>query len=536
MNQFSQHSLFARDTYWRSIWVFALYRIAIAVIILVSHIGLKKHAWLTNYDSDLYFTFALAYLAFSLFAAALTWFKWPSLDRQVMLQILADIGFIVLLMFAAGGLKSGIGLLTVIAIASVSLISEGRLALFYASIATIALLLEQTYQLVTWDQEYDDYTQAVMLSLSYFATAWLAHSFAQRTNLSERLASQQKVDLENLGQINALITEEMQDGVLVVDGNFQLKHHNEQANELLHIQLEVAQDHALDFYIPELGYLIREWMNSPPDQENNVFKLASTDRELKVRFLPISSYKNQGVVVFIEDWTQMQAQAQQLKLAALGQLTANIAHEIRNPLSAISHATQLLQEDPEQDPTSTRMLQIITDNVERMEQMVRDILELNRRDRTKQEKISLQAFLKEFHEQFCTTEKIPTTHFILVPELTSAEILFDQRHLHQILWNLCRNGWRHCQQKEESLALTLRSSSRGRNLYVEVVDDGPGIPADIQAHLFEPFFTTETTGTGLGLYIARELCEANSASLRYTGLNPGSLFTIQVKKLQKTKS
>jgi len=517
------------STYWRSIGIFNLYRLIIACVFLGSHFLLSEHSLRDNYNSSLYVELATGYLLFGITASVFTWMRWPQFDRQVTIQVITDIFFIVTLMFAAGGIKSGLGLLLVIAIASASLISQGRLALFYAAVASIALLLEQSYQLISWGEHYDDYSHAVMLCLSCFATAWLAHSLAKRTYFSESLASQRGIDLENLGQINALITQEMQDGVLVVDNEFKLRHHNIQAENLLNIDNQVHEQ-PLDEYLPEVAIMVRQWMSQAQTTSSHMAKLTSGDKELKLRFMPVGSNRQQGVVIFIEDWSQMQAQAQQQKLAALGQLTANIAHEIRNPLSAISHATQLLQEEESADPSSKRMLQIISDNVQRMDQMVKDVLELNRRDRTKQETISLNQFLAEFHEQFCQIEKISANDFKLNLDSHSVQIEFDRRHLHQILWNLCRNGWRHCQQKAGSLQLSSRASSRSRYTQIEILDDGNGIAPEIQIHLFEPFFTTESTGTGLGLYIARELCEANSATIKYKNRNPGSLFTLQVKK------
>jgi two-component system sensor histidine kinase PilS (NtrC family) len=189
-----------------------------------------------------------------------------------------------------------------------------------------------------------------------------------------------------------------------------------------------------------------------------------------------------------------------------------------------------LQEEESKDPAHARMLQIIDNNVQRMDLMVKDILELNRRDRTRQEAISIQEFLKEFHSEFCQVEKIPHHGFVL--ELTQALLLinFDRRHLNQILWNLCRNGWRHSRQESGSLRLSLRLSQLSQGVLLEIADDGPGVAADIRQHLFEPFFTTESTGTGLGLYIARELCEANAASIHYTGHEIGGSFTIHIKQ------
>lgn len=226
----------------------------------------------------------------------------------------------------------------------------------------------------------------------------------------------------------------------------------------------------------------------------------------------------------------MQTQAHQVKLAALGRLTANIAHEIRNPLSAISHANQLLQEE-DTDPATKRMLQIIGDNVQRLDQIIKDVLELNRRDRTNQEVIHLEHFIFDFYTQFCAVEKIPASCFKLTLINAETVISFDRRHLNQILWNLCKNGWRHCKKAENSLKLTLALTEKTKTVHIEISDDGAGIPESVRSHLFEPFFTTEKSGTGLGLYIARELADANGAKLQYKSTDAGTQFIIHIKKV-----
>ena len=515
-------------TYWRSLSYLWLYRITIALFFLGAYLFLGQDIWWSHYNSKLYLVLSSSYLFFSLFTLGLTSIKWPQFNHLLTLQISIDIVFIVSLMYSVGGIKSGLGLLLVVAIAASSLISQGRLALFYAALASIALLLEQSYRMLSLQDDVNDYSHAVMLSLSCFATAWLAHSLAKRSDQSEALASQRGIDLENLAQVNELITQEMQDGVVVIDKDFRLRHHNLQAEGLLK-PLQPDWDASLvDHCLPELARLMRQWVED--GLESSTVRLQAEQRELILRFMPVGNSRSQGAVIFIEDWSQIQAQAQQMKLAALGKLTANIAHEIRNPLSSISHASQLLQEDEGKDPASARMLQIIDDNVQRMDLMVKDILELNRRDRTRQEMVPIQSFLQEFHGQFCQVEKIPPHGFVLELAGETLTINFDRRHLNQILWNLCRNGWRHSKQGDSSLRLSLRISQLSHGVLLEIADDGPGVAPDMRQHLFEPFFTTESTGTGLGLYIARELCEANAASIHYTGHDFGGSFTIHIKQ------
>lgn len=518
------------DAYWRTMRLFGLYRGIIALILFATYFLLQERSWDENADRTLYLDVAAGYLGFSLLAALFTSLRWPRFNRQLTLQVMGDIGFIVVLMFSAGGVRSGLGVLLVIAIAGAALISQGRLALFYAALATITLLLEQTWQVLTQDSQPNDYTHAAMLSLSCFATAWLAHTFAKRARESEDLASRRGIDLENLALVNQLIIRDMQDGVVVVDRELRLRHFNSQAEHLLGNRVGEQAPLRLDTFSPELDVALQAWQQGGAEEAAATpAKLTVNGMELRLRFLPVGEDRRQGAVIFVEDWSRVQSQAQQLKLASLGRLTANIAHEIRNPLSAISHASQLLLEDEGQSATQQRLLQIINDNVHRLDQMVQDVLQLNQRDRARQESVVLGQFLQEFIGQFCAVEKIPEDSLQVETALASAAVRFDPRHLHQILWNLSRNGWRHGSGRPGSLRLRLTQTRKKHDYVIDVLDDGPGVPAEIRHHLFEPFFTTESSGTGLGLYIARELCEANGASIEYMDLNGASCFRIFIK-------
>jgi len=538
-------------TRWRSLKLYNLYRLIIAVLLFLTQ-GISSES-LSNFNSsgdfflNSFSSLVIAYFIFSAISAIFTWLEKPNLDISLPAQIIIDIIFIVLIMHTQQGSQSSIGLLLIVTIAAGSLISIGRLALFYAAIASIGILLEQTFHILDVSNPSENYTSAVLLSLGCFATAWLAYSLAKRSQESELLAAQRGLDIQNMAQINALITDEMQDGVLVVDQDLLIKHHNHQAEVLLGLDNKLTyadnwQKKPLSEVSPEIESLMQYWLAEKTPEHGFVpthntipsfIKLTALSRELRLRFLPISENRNQGAVIFIEDWSQMQTQAHQVKLAALGRLTANIAHEIRNPLSAISHANQLLQEE-DTDPATKRMLQIISDNVQRLDQIIKDVLELNRRDRTNQETIHVESFMHDFYTQFCAVEKIPESSFTLLLKTKETIVVFDRRHLNQILWNLCKNGWRHCRKSEGSLKLALHVNENANTMRVEITDDGEGVPDNIQAHLFEPFFTTENTGTGLGLYIARELADANGAKLQYKALESddgsGSKFIMHLKR------
>lgn len=526
------------STRWHSLKLYNAYRILIAVMLLISQDLVAIDRGWQAFDLQLLFHITFAYLLFSVIAATCTWFEKPKLEIALTAQIVLDVLFIVLIMHAQQIDRASISLLLVIAIASASLISNGRLALFYASIASIGLLIEQTYNTFFLNSNASNYSSAAMLGLACFAIAWLAYSLAKRAQQSEKLASERGLDLKNMSQINALITQAMHDGVLIIGQQYEIKHHNTPSETLLGINHDAWQEKTLTEVAPEIAKLMQSWQSETDSGTNipntHIFKTNTNTRELRVSFLPISESRHEGAVVFIEDWSQMQTQAHQVKLAALGRLTANIAHEIRNPLSAISHANQLLQEDEHIDPVNRRMLQIISDNVQRLDQIIKDVLELNRRDRTNQEIITLDYFINEFYIQFCAVEKIQTHHFVLEKPSSAARVVFDRRHLNQILWNLCKNGWRHSQQAQNSLKLTVSQTYNA--IQISVIDDGAGITEQVAAHLFEPFFTTENTGTGLGLYIAQELAEANGAKLQFKTSPQGTHFTLLIEKLNENRT
>jgi len=517
----------------RAIRIINVFRFILSLVFVVFYIYADDLNLMNSENAPLFFSLALAYLLFSITLLVITPLKSSAVIFFHPLQIVIDILFIIMMMYAAGGIQSGLGLLLIVTIVTASLVSNGRLALFYAAIATIGLLLEQSYRIIRWELAASSYTQSVMLSLSCFATAWLAYSLAKRVLQSEALASSRGVDLENLAQVNELITQEMQDGVIVVDENLNIRHHNSQATLLLALPNHDTDELSLKGNAPIIANALSDWLHG--SGKNKDLIISVNNRELNLRFEPINhQILELGAVIFIQDWSKIQAAAQQAKLAALGRLTANIAHEIRNPLSAISHANQLLQEDENFAAANVRILQIIEDNTQRINQIIKDVLELNRRDRTLQETIGLNQFITDFHTQFCAIEKIPSTHFSISHCIQQNSITFDRRHLTQILWNLCKNGWEHSRKEIGSLSLHCTQTQSAAPaakavMKLEIIDDGAGVDEQNRSKLFEPFHTTKTTGNGLGLYISRELAEANNSKLIYQPLEHGSAFILQFK-------
>ncbi len=521
-----------RAEFWRSLLYFNVYRSLVPVTLIA--VVLMGGEPLFGAEAPKLFLWSMGlYAVFAAAAFVSIFARQPDFETQLTAHSLADVLFIVLAMHASGGIMSGLGLLLLASQAAAALISRGRMMLFYAAVGSLAVLAEQSYRTLggggsAW------FVQAGLLSVAYFATAFVGRTLASYAVASEQLARQRGVDLVNLSQVNQLIIQDMQDGVLVVDEQGVIRQINRRAQYLLGLTVwPPASGTALADCAPALAAQVADWRHDPA-AELAVLSVrdgeGSAVRQVGVRAVPVGTDIADGpAVIFLEDQSRIQKQAQQLKLAALGRLTANIAHEIRNPLSAINHATELLQEGEPQNETDERLLQIIHTNTQRIDGMVQEVLKLNRRDRVHREVVELVEYLPTFAREFCGNERIDP-EVIQVQAGVPLRVQFDRSHLNQVMWNLCRNALRHGSQSAGSICIVVRAAVVGEKVegvYVDVLDDGPGIAPAVQAHLFEPFFTTASSGTGLGLYLARELADANGATLEHA---PGSVptrFTLQ---------
>jgi two-component system, NtrC family, sensor histidine kinase PilS len=515
------------DSYWRSLFYFNVYRLIVATLLLVTAVVFSDSVFGSR-NMQLYLYSSAAYIVFALLFFITITSRRPDFNLQIAVHVAVDVLFITLFTYASGGVSSGLGLLLLASLAAAGIISRGRLTLFFASLASIAVLMEHTFEALYRDASVTLFVQAGLLSVGYFATAWLAHTLARYTQASEQLAAQREVDLASMAQVNQLVIQDMQDGVLVVDERGVIRQINRRAVEILGPIPKSGRELLLKEYAPALAERLQRWREDP-GAGSDPLRTVLTHKLAGARFVPVGRSRSVGVVVFLEDLSRIQAEAQQMKLAAMGRLTANIAHEIRNPLSAINHAAELLLEELELNETQRRLLTIVHDNTQRLDRMVQDVLKLNRRDRAHRETFQLADFLRTFVAQFCQIEKVPEAVIELQIERDS-QAIFDRSHLNQVMWNLCRNALRYSQRGAGSIRLQLRTGGAGFGVELSVSDDGPGVPEAIRPHLFEPFFTTAASGTGLGLYIAREICDANNASLDYVDRpGGGAQFVVAIR-------
>ncbi|MEO5693574.1 MAG: ATP-binding protein [Usitatibacter sp.] len=516
----------ADEVTWRTLTVFCGYRVVLALLVSLAFVFLNRFFNLGTLAPNIVVPTVAMYTLVSIALLMPARMREPSLTIQVTVGVFADVVAIVLLMYSSGGVKSGLGVILLVSLAAAGLITRGRLAYFHAATASIAVLLEETFQLWQHDAGPQDFVQAGLTSFAFFATAGLASALARYARTSEQIAEARKIDLANLSQINELVIRDMQDGILVVDEQGRIRQHNPRATQLLG-PLPINRQPLVADFAPEIAGLLEAWRKG----SETTFMQLRTPRvagELQVHFVPIGTGNPAPTVVFIEDVGRMRLQAQQLKLVALGRLTASIAHEIRNPLSSIGHAAELMEEDRSMGEADQRLLAIIRSNVHRLDRIVQEVLYLNRRDRAQPEQIDPAAYLSNFAAEFCATEKCPA-EVIDVQVRTAQRFSFDRQHLDQVLWNIARNALRYSKQQPGSIRIVVWPAPAPGKLQIDVHDDGPGISSESQAHLFEPFFTTDAQGTGLGVYIARELCEGNGARLEYVDNAAGGQFRITVK-------
>lgn len=502
------------ETVWHLLTLFSRYRVVIAVILGLMYLGFQRFQVLSPQTPAMAgWTLMIYFIAATAVMAAAQW-RLPAAAYHLTGQVVLDVIAMTLLMHASGGVKSGIGLLLLVTLAAAGLVARGRIAFFHAAMAALAILLEQSWQILNVEASAADFFQSGLLAGSYFVIAGLGFTLAKYARGAEKIAEERGVDLANLAQINELVIRDMQDGFVVVDERGVIRQHNPQSESLV-AGLAGANERVLAEAAPALAKQLAEWRDDP----QRIFAMlrdSRTQRDYQVRFVAVGDQTASPTVIFIEDAGRIRAQAQQMKLVALGRLTASIAHEIRNPLSSINHAADLLHEESERRPEDQRLLTIIQKNAHRLDRMVQEVLYLNRRDRAHPEPIDAKPYLERFVGDFCANEKVEASMFT-VKIVATRRPVFDRSHLDQILWNLVRNATRHGRGLPQSVTIFLRDAPDASNLQLEVSDDGPGVSAEALPHLFEPFFTTDASGTGLGLYIARELAEVNGARLEYAG-------------------
>lgn len=493
---------------WALLKVFLTYRFILACLFSILLYGLVEFPSLTSYYDTLYFYSSQSYLFITLASGICILWRLTSYTVQAQLLIFTDIIILTLLMHACGGVKSGIGILLAVSIASGGLLIGGRCAMLFAALAALSVLAEQVFSAQYHHIDSGSYTYAGMLGAAFFTIALLSHVLAKRSEETLQLANQQKQTIVKLEDLNRYIIQHLQSGIIITDQYQVIQMVNEAALRLTHL---MSQPDNLRGISINLSHAFEAWLGSPEDQAAHIE--ISDDAKIHCRFMLLPTQYEFFFMIIIEDVSLYKQRLQQSKLASLGRLTASIAHEIRNPLGAISHAGQLLSESPDLSSQNQRLTEIIKKHCNRVNDIIEDILQLSRRTDSRREKIPLNAWLNDYLNDFVLENGIAAGAFTLTPAKEALFGIIDPGHLKQIMDNLCQNALRY--GKPELGTITVRSYMLQHSPCIEVIDNGCGISSEHSKHLFEPFFTTSPKGTGLGLYISRELAELNQAKLSY---------------------
>lgn len=501
-------------SFWRSLLFFSIYRVSLALFFLGAVVIFGDTVSLGAQHPHLFRNVASLYVLLSVVFLGVQLKQKRHFDVQLTIHVAIDIIALTLMMFASGGQKSGIATLLLVVVSGAGLVGHGRMVLFYAALASVAVLLEESWWVLVLGGESADFFSAGITCVAFFAAAIAARMLAKRVVTNEFLALERGQQLDAQLRISEQIIRDMEGGVLVVDNAGQVHMSNPPARILLDMPLQ-------DSPTPLRGLLAeRFWVWQAHHAETTeILFFQETNRQLRIRYLPPSNMLGDSLL-YLEDMAQVHLQSQQLKLAALGRLTANMAHEIRNPLAAISHASELLAED-DKNGVRQRLARIIHDNTLRLNRLVTEVLEVGRRNQTSPEMIDWSEFMHGFMEEIGLHDATATSR-IRVTEAEGLKVWFDRGHLHRVLWNLLINALRHASAAEGAICLSTKSIG-ANSIELHIGDDGCGIEESLRTQVFEPFFTTHGAGTGLGLYIARELCEANKARLELlpTGLPNG---------------
>lgn len=518
---------------WYPVRLLALYRLFIAILLCTLFFSGVAEDELGRTDPELFAACAALYTAFAILWLILIPLRVPRYLTQVYAQLTVDIVLLALMNHASGGAGSGLGILMIVHIGGAVLLLGGTAGLLFAALASVLTLVDQVYTHLMLGAPASAYSRVIALFAVYFSTAVLLEVLQRRIRESELLAEQRGLDIENLAQLNEQIIQQMQSGVIVVDNDEQIRLINRAA------RLQLG-DRNLDVPFPmgelsqELTMRYHHWLDNSQQTPSRI-RLPGSPFELQPRFTQLGPAGSAGTLIILEDATPYSRESQNIKLASLGRLTASIAHEIRNPLSAIQHAAQLLAESAVIESKDKRLSEIIAQQCERMNTIIQNIMQLSLKEKITPDTIPLFKWLMDFKKEFCGHYNLPESDVSIQtePDVNEAIVYFDPSQLHQIVWNLCANSLKYGKDRKGrvSLKLLIGFNAGSNSHYLDIIDSGPGVPPEIQDQIFEPFFSSSNTSPGLGLYIVRELCEFNQAQIRYiASRRKGAVFRIQFSK------
>ena len=521
--------LVRRDLAWRVIGLVNLYRLLLPPVLL----GLQ---WLAGQGTllaphpALFLSALVAYFAAGALLVIARRLSWASLRGVALVNAGIDAVGISLILYASGGVTSGLGILLVLPVGAMAVLAEQRDAFLIAAMGALGVLLQQILIYAEGGALASDFMTAGVIGVVLFAIALSAWPIAHRLRESEALVRRQEIDLANLAQLSQYIVQHLRESILVVDTHDRVRLINESAAQMLGDR-SAYPGALLGEASPRLLYLLVTWRTQARSEPESpaTFTAADGARIIRPHFAPLGDANPAPILVFLEDTSLLAEKVQQSKLAALGRLSASIAHEIRNPVGAMSHAGQLLAESPRLADEDRRLTEIICTNSARVSAIINNVLHLSRREETRIERLSLRDWIEEFHDEFCDTMELPQQRVTITGVEMQLDVRVDPSQLRQVVWNLCDNVLRHATATTADAPIEIRYGRLGPGLrpFLEVADRGPGVAPENLERIFEPFFTSGHGGSGLGLFLARELAQTSGATLLYEPrAGGGSIFRL----------
>lgn len=526
------------DFAWRVLILLNLFRLAIGGLLLAIFYLVDSPRIVGESNSTLAWQALVGLLTIGCVELVLLQRRYPNATVQTYLQFCTDLIGMTLLVHASGGISSGLGGVLIVSVGTLALLVTAERAFLLAAVTTLALLLEQAYAQFQGITTSAQFAPAGILGAVIFVITAVVQLLRHRMVETEALAEQRGLDLRNLVELNDYIIQHLRESIVVVDGDDQIRLINESASKHLSVRTNV-RGQVVATVSSDLAEQLLSWRNVALSSRPPPTFSVQDGATLQPHFAPLGGDRRSGVVIFLEDTSLIEDRVQQAKLAALGRLSASIAHEIRNPLGAMSHAGQLLAESPSISQDDQRLTDIIRLNARRVSQIVESVLALSRRGQSRPERLQLTPWVEDFAREFVETLELYEGAVSVVEGAPEIEVRMDPTHLHQVLWNLCDNAVKYASAAAGAIAVEITCGvlEQSGRPFLEVADRGPGIKPDKVEQIFEPFYTTQSGGTGLGLYISRELAERNGASLRYQPRpGGGSAFRIVFADLNRWHS
>ena len=508
------------------------YRVIIAIFFSFSFMLALKNAqhdyWVLI---NLFPTFFYFFFSITLF---ILYYFYPK-NPLLMVGLTVDALVLTTLLYFSGGNDLQVILLFLVQVAAAFMLVRSNQAILLTIFAITLVIYQQFYQTLKSDVNYALVNNVASMAISFIGVAYLSYTLSKRLKQIERLSERQVNEVNALNAINNKIVQIIDQGVVVLSHDLEIFIANDTAIEQLHLPKTLDNFNLPDISPilaarlapiieqPEATLIVR--LDVPTASTPLAVGIEPNNQSFNDLRLRITQLRQQYAIIFIEDLRHEFSRAQQLKLASLGQLSASIAHEIRNPLATISQASQLLMEEVNEADSGLSgdnilLYEMIYHQTIRVNKIIEDVLKLSRQQRPNFVYIEPKTWLNDFIQQNFSG------HDIFLHCHTDKGFMFDNHQLAQILVNLINNGLRFSSKTQPHAFVTLQVYKSGKSIHIDVIDTGHGVTKENIEYLFNPFFTTDNQGTGLGLYLSQAFCQANYANLEYVPSEGQTCFRI----------